>query len=90
MKNAETLLRRTAFRLTALLHSSSFGDRALVEQTLAQVNRAESEAMMQVFRKWRTLVELLLSEACPRRAEPLPIIPGGHVVANNGAQEASP
>jgi hypothetical protein len=51
LKNAEILLRRTAFRLTEMLHSSSFEDRALVEQTLAQVNQAESEAMMQVFRK---------------------------------------
>jgi hypothetical protein len=51
LKNAEILLRRTAFRLTEMLHSSGFEDRALVEQTLAQVNQAESEAMMQVFRK---------------------------------------
>lgn len=51
LKNAEILLRRTAFRLTEILHSSSFEDRALVEETLAQVNQAESEAMMQVFRK---------------------------------------
>ena len=51
LKNAEILLRRTAFRLTEMLHSSSLEDRALVEQTLTQVNRAESEAMMQVFRK---------------------------------------
>jgi hypothetical protein len=34
-----------------MLHSSSFEDRTLVEQTLAQVNQAESEMMMQVFRK---------------------------------------
>jgi len=51
LKNAEILLRRTTFRLTEMLHSSGFEDRALVEQTLAQVNQAESEAMMQVFRK---------------------------------------
>jgi hypothetical protein len=51
LKNAEILLRRTAFRLTEMLHSSSFEDRALVEQTLAQVDQAESQAMMQVFRK---------------------------------------
>jgi hypothetical protein len=51
LKNAEILLRHTAFRLTEMLHSSSFEDRALVEQTLAQVNQAENEAMMQVFRK---------------------------------------
>jgi len=51
LKNAEILLRHTAFRLNEMLHSSSFEDRALVEQTLAQVNQAESEAMLQVFRK---------------------------------------
>ncbi|MGB6687722.1 MAG: hypothetical protein WBE76_07755 [Terracidiphilus sp.] len=51
LKNAEILLRHTAFRLTDLLHSSSFDDRPLVEQTLAQVNQAENEAMMEVFRK---------------------------------------
>jgi cell division septum initiation protein DivIVA len=51
LKNAEILLRHTAFRLTGMLHSSSFEDRTLVEQTLAQVNQAQNEAMMQVFRK---------------------------------------
>jgi hypothetical protein len=51
LKNAEILLRHTAFRLSEMLHSSSYEDRALVEQTLVQVNQAESEAMMQVFRK---------------------------------------
>jgi len=51
LKNAEILLRHTAFRLNEMLHSSSFEDRALVEQTLSQVNQAESEAMMQVFKK---------------------------------------
>jgi hypothetical protein len=42
LKNAEILLRHTAFRLTEMLHSSSYEDRELVEQTLAQVNQAES------------------------------------------------
>jgi hypothetical protein len=51
LKNAQILLRHTAFRLTEMLHSSSFEDRPLVEQTLAQVNEAQTEAMMQVFRK---------------------------------------
>jgi hypothetical protein len=51
LKNAEILLRHTAFRLTEMLHSSSYEDRPLVEQTLAQVNQAENEAMMQVFKK---------------------------------------
>ena len=51
LKDAQILLRRTAFRLAELLHAGSFDDRPLVEQTLAQLNRAQDEAMMQVFRK---------------------------------------
>lgn len=51
LKNAQILLRHTAFRLTELLHSSSFEDRPLVQQTLADVNQAQTEAMMQVFKK---------------------------------------
>ena len=34
LKDAQILLRHTAFRLTGMLHSSSFEDRPLVEQTL--------------------------------------------------------
>jgi len=51
LKNAEILLRHTAFRLTEMLHNSSFEDRPLVADTLAQVSQVQSEAMMQVFRK---------------------------------------
>ena len=51
LKNAEILLRHAAFRLNEMLHASSYQDRDLVQQTLSQVNEAESEAMMQVFRK---------------------------------------
>jgi hypothetical protein len=51
LKNAEILLRHTAFRLNEMLHSSSFEDRPLVQETLAQVNKADSEAMLQVFKK---------------------------------------
>ena len=51
LKNAEILLSHTAFRLTERLHSSSADDQALVKQTLAQVNSAQNEAMMQVFSK---------------------------------------
>lgn len=51
LKNAKILLRHTAFRLTEMLHASSFEDRPLVQETLAQVNQAQSEAMLQVFRK---------------------------------------
>lgn len=51
LKNAEILLRHTAFRLNEMLRSSSIDDRPMFEQTLAQVNQAQTEAMMQVFRK---------------------------------------
>ena len=51
LKNAEILLSHTAFRLNEMLHGSSFEDRPLVEQTLAQVNQAQNEAMMEVFHK---------------------------------------
>jgi methylphosphotriester-DNA--protein-cysteine methyltransferase len=51
LRQAEILLRHAAFRLTGMLHSSSYEDQALVAQTLAQVNQVQSEAMMQVFRK---------------------------------------
>jgi hypothetical protein len=51
LKNAEILLRHTAFRLTELLHASASEDRPLVQETLSRVNAAQTEAMMQVFRK---------------------------------------
>lgn len=51
LKNAQILLRHTAFRLTELLHASSLEDRPLVQDTLAQLNSIQTETMMQVFRK---------------------------------------
>lgn len=51
LKNAQILLRHTAFRLNEMLHNSSFEDRPLVEATLAQVNKAQDETMLEVFRK---------------------------------------
>ena len=51
LKNAEILLRHTAFRLNEMLHNSSFEDRPLVQETLAQVSTAQTEAMMKVFKK---------------------------------------
>ena len=51
LKDAEILLRHTAFRLTEMLHSTSYEDRPLVEQTLSQVTKAKTQAMMQVFSK---------------------------------------
>jgi hypothetical protein len=51
LKNAEILLRHTAFRLNEMLHAIAFEDRPLVKETLTDVNQAQNEAMMQVFRK---------------------------------------
>ncbi|MGA2847956.1 MAG: hypothetical protein ABSE46_03085 [Terracidiphilus sp.] len=51
LKDSEILLRHTAFRLSEMLHNSSFEDREIVQETLAQVNQAQSETMLQVFRK---------------------------------------
>jgi len=51
LKNSEILLRHTAFRLNGMLHNSSLEDRPLLAETLAEVNQAQNEAMMQVFRK---------------------------------------
>lgn len=49
LKNAEILLSNTAFRLSEMLQASDYQDRPLVKQTLAKVNNAQQEAMMQVF-----------------------------------------
>jgi len=51
LKNAQILLRHTAFRLNEMLHNSSLEDRPLLAETLSQVNKAQDEAMLQVFRK---------------------------------------
>ena len=51
LKDAELLLRHSAFRLNEMLHTSSFEDRPLVAETLSEVSHAQTEAMLQVFRK---------------------------------------
>lgn len=51
LKDAQILLRHTAFRLAEMLHAGSFEDKPLVEQTLAQLNEAQNETMLQVFKK---------------------------------------
>ena len=51
LKNAEILLSHTSFRLKEMLHNSSLEDRDLVAETLAHVNQAQNETMLQVFRK---------------------------------------
>jgi hypothetical protein len=49
LKHAEILLSSTAFHLTELLHSSDYEDRPLIRQTIADVNKAQDAAMLQVF-----------------------------------------
>ncbi len=51
LKNAEILLRHTAFRLREMLHSSNAEDQPLVLETLAQIDHLESDALQQVFKK---------------------------------------
>ena len=51
LKNAEILLNQTSFRLNELLHSNGYADRELVEQTIADVDHAQNETMMQLFQK---------------------------------------
>ncbi|HUV70388.1 MAG TPA: hypothetical protein VMW15_12045 [Terracidiphilus sp.] len=51
MKDAEILLRHTAFRLNEMLHGTRYEDRPLVEATLTDVSQAQREAMLQVFKK---------------------------------------
>jgi hypothetical protein len=51
IKNASILLNHTAFRLNEMLHASSFEDRPLVSETLADVNLAQKETMFEVFKK---------------------------------------
>ena len=51
VKNAEILLNHSAFRLTEMLHASSFEDRSLVQDTLTDVTMAQKESMFQVFKK---------------------------------------
>ncbi len=50
LKNAEILMRHTAFRLNEILHNSSLEDRPTLESTLKQLDQVQSELMMQVFR----------------------------------------
>lgn len=50
LKNAEILVRHTAFRLKELLTGASLDDRPTLEATIQQLNRVQSEMMTQIFR----------------------------------------
>lgn len=50
LKNAEILIRHTAFRLKALLSGANLDDRPTLEATLKQLDQVQAELMMQVFK----------------------------------------
>ena len=50
LKNAEILMRHTAFRLNEILHNASLDDRPTLESTLKQLDQVQSELMLQVFK----------------------------------------
>jgi hypothetical protein len=49
LKDAEILIRHTAFRLHELLTGASIDDRPTLEATIRQLNQVQAEMMMQVF-----------------------------------------
>ncbi len=49
VKDAEILMRQTAFRLKASLNGASLEDRPAVEHTIEQLDQVESKLMKQVF-----------------------------------------
>lgn len=49
LKNAEILIRHTAFRLHELLIGASMDARPTLEATIQQLNKVQSEMLMQVF-----------------------------------------
>jgi hypothetical protein len=50
LKNAEILMRHTAYRLKELMMGASLEDRPTLESTLKQLDQVEAEMMMQVFK----------------------------------------
>lgn len=50
LKNAEILIRHTAFRLHELMTGASIDDRPTLQATIQQLNQVQSEMMMQIFR----------------------------------------
>jgi len=51
LKNAEILMRHTAFRLKDILAQASLDDRPTLDATLKQLNQVQAELMLQVFRQ---------------------------------------
>lgn len=51
LKNAEILVRHTAFRLKDILSAASLEDRPTLDATLKQLDQVQAELMVQVFRR---------------------------------------
>jgi hypothetical protein len=51
LKNAEILIRHTAFRLKELMTGASLDDRPTLEATIQQLNQVQSEMMLQIFHR---------------------------------------
>jgi hypothetical protein len=51
LKNAEILVRHTAFRLKDILSEASLDDRPTLDATLKQLDQVQAEMMLQVFRR---------------------------------------
>lgn len=51
LKDAQILLRRTAFRLQELMRGSSVDDQAVFQSTLKQMDQVQSQMMLAVFKK---------------------------------------
>jgi hypothetical protein len=50
LKDAEILIRHTAFRLRELMTGASLDDRPTLEETINQLNQVQTEMMTQIFR----------------------------------------
>ncbi len=50
LKNAEILMRHTSFRLKEILYGASIDDRPALQATMKDLDKVQSELMLQVFR----------------------------------------
>lgn len=51
LKDAQIMMRRTAFRLKELMMSASLNDQPVFQSTLAQLDQVQSQMMLAVFKK---------------------------------------
>lgn len=51
LKDAQIMMRRTAFRLEELMHGASLSDQPVFQSTLNQLNQVQSQMMLAVFKK---------------------------------------